>query len=567
MSSQLLKFCKSIPLSKLKQGGTLSIQSKLPITRIKFIPEWREDAGHLSLMQFLNNSDAEADVSVTHELDKMTSLGRSESHLSVRVFPKEPSTYASGLCTTERRSDASSETILRPVDEPLVITDDGEIQPDSEKWHASNVRRVEYSDGITHVSTRDDSSRQQQETPSLTLTAVIPEKVNISCELLEGGDIIIDKKVEGDAHLMTTDGNIHVNKLRGHEISISAKGSSNTILATDLLEAQNLIIETGGRVRAKKVHGSHVKIQVDRQEAGNTEFLPTNDVDDEGSFVDISSIYVAGNGSADLHLSSAEAPEKSAVRVKSHHGHVAVKTTVPPSRSADSPKVEFGGVNGSFDIQIHGTSAAIETQPFLAGRIHVDSLSRDSVSVFTADCGNVALTLDRKAETDLRMLSSNSITSFLSRDVLLEDGDPTSVKSALRDLHIRSERTSKESRIRIETDAFTARTNGEVYANIDYVDGWVENKSNEPDSRFDLSTKGGKIQLQGAAQQALEGFSSSDKKSEVPRPLVAIVTDGDITLESLSWFGAIARRYGLEEERDDLGRTATRRGRLLVPIE
>ena len=469
----------------------------------------------------------------------------------------------------ESRSAAEScETILRPVEEPLVITDDGEIQPDSEEWHASNVRRVEYSDGITHVSTRDDSSRQQQETPSLTLTAVIPEKVNISCELLEGGDIIIDKKVEGDAHLMTTNGDIHVNKLRGHEISISAQGSTNTILATDLLEAQNLTIETGGRVRAKKVHGSQVKIQVNRQDAGNTEFVPTNDVDDEGSFVDISSIYVAGNGSADLHVSSVEAPEKSAVRVKSHHGHVAVETTVPPSRSTDSPSVEFGGVNGSFDIQIHGTSVTPETRSFLAGRIHVDSLSRDSVSVFSADCGNVSLTLDRKAEADLRMLSSNAITSFDSRGVLLEDEDPTRVEKALRDLDGRSERTREESRIRIETNAFTARTNGEVYENVDYIDGWVENKSNEPDSRFDLTTKGGKIQLQGAAEQALQSFSSSDKKSEVPRPLVAITTDGDITLESLSWFGAIARRYGLEEEaRDDLGRTATRRGRPLVPTE
>lgn len=31
-------------------------------------------------------------------------------------------------------------------------------------------------------------------------------------------------------------------------------------------------------------------------------------------------------------------------------------------------------------------------------------------------------------------------------------------------------------------------------------------------------------------------------------PLLAVATDGRIKLETLSWFGSIARRYGLEEE-------------------
>jgi hypothetical protein len=142
----------------------------------------------------------------------------------------------------------------------------------------------------------------------------------------------------------------------------------------------------------------------------------------------------------------------------------------------------------------------------------------------------------------------------------LEDDDPHHLTSALQDLDAKSV-SSHESRIRIETDAFTVRGNDSEYRNIAYVDGWVENTSNEPDSRFDI--KGGKIRLEGAVEQALQGFSSEG----VIRPLVAIATNGTIALESLSWLGAIARRYGLDEERDDLGRTASRSGRRLVPRE
>ena len=560
MSRQLLQVCRKIPLANLKQGGTLSIQSKLPLTRVKFIPEWRDD-GHLTLTQWMNTSDIEADVSVTHESDKMTSLGRTETHLSVCVFPLEKptrSTQSADLGTANKPQ--GTETLLTKVNEPMIITDDGEIQPDSDEWHGEKVKRVEYSDGITHVST--DEQRPQE--PSLTLTAVIPEKTNIICELLQGGDIGVDKKVEGDAHLMTTNGNVRVHKLRGHQISISAQGEANTIFATDLLEAQKLNIDTRGRVRAKKVHGSDVNITVNRPMNATDDFVPTNDVDDEESLVDISSIYVAGSGCAEVSVSSETPPKKRAVRIKSHHGHVVVETNVP--LSGIDPCVELGGVNGSFDVMIRQTTVPVSPTA-LAGRVHVDSLARDSVSMLNADGGNVSLTLDRKAEADLRMLSSTQISSFDAQSILLEDDDPGRVESALRELDARSERSGSDSRIRVDTSAFTARANDSNYSNIDYVDGWVENKSNEPDSRFDLMTKGGKIQLQGAAEQALKGFSSSPSGSDVARPLVAIATDGTIALESLSWFGAIARRYGLEEIRDDLGRTARRAGRPLIPKE
>lgn len=569
MSKQLLRYCRNIPLKKLKQGGTLSIQCDMPVTRVKIVPEWRDD-GTLSMTQWMHVSeDTEADVSVVHKADKMTSMGRAESHLAVSVFPKKSMVSSDKKGRGRETSTIGvDKTILEKVEEPMVITDDGKIQPDSKEWHGSNVKRVEYTDGVTHVSTKDDASKSSfRQEPSLTLTAVIPEKCNLSCELLKGGDIVIERKVEGDAHLVTSNGDVFVNKLRGHEISISAQGLSNTISATDLIEAQKLDISTRGRVRAKKVHGSQVNIQVDGTDTIDASFSPTNDVDDEGSLVDISSIYVAGSGSANVFVSSTVSPEKRAVRIKSHHGHVSVETNVPPCSTATEPSVELGGVNGSFDAKIQIPESSTTQQGMMAGRIHVDSLSPDSVSVVSANDGDVSLTLDRKVEADLRLLSSSEIVSFDS-SVLLQDDNPDHILTALRNLDSKPQRKSEESRIRTETDAFTSRTTEHTFQNIDFVDGWVDNKSNEPDSRFDLMSKGGKIQLQGAAEQALKGFSSSHKgESEITRPLVAVATSGNIALESLSWFGAIARRYGLEEDRDDLGRTATRSGRQLVPKE
>ena len=112
------------------------------------------------------------------------------------------------------------------------------------------------------------------------------------------------------------------------------------------------------------------------------------------------------------------------------------------------------------------------------------------------------------------------------------------------------------------------------------MEGRVENRSEEPDSRFDVRTRGpststsassvsgpgrglGKINLEGAAAQAHSGFSSggADRSAiAAPRPLLAVVSSGGIDLESVSWFGAIARRYGVEEGRGgrDLGRQASK---------
>jgi hypothetical protein len=125
----------------------------------------------------------------------------------------------------------------------------------------------------------------------------------------------------------------------------------------------------------------------------------------------------------------------------------------------------------------------------------------------------------------------------------------------------------------------------------------MTNCSGEPDSRSDVRTlvrrhdgggsdgggKGGgegKINIQGAALQALHGFrgkwqetdsiiaSTTSTSTTAPMPLLSVVTDGIIKLETLSWFGSIARRYGLEESADGeavaggVGRQARRLPRL-----
>jgi hypothetical protein len=112
---------------------------------------------------------------------------------------------------------------------------------------------------------------------------------------------------------------------------------------------------------------------------------------------------------------------------------------------------------------------------------------------------------------------------------------------------------------------------------VHYARGTMKNCSGEPDARSDVRGRG-KINVDGAASQALHGFQRGGKQPSssssfsptsyapppILPPLLAVATDGIIELESLSWFGSIARRYGLEEEesKKDVGRQASRLPRL-----
>ena len=173
--------------------------------------------------------------------------------------------------------------------------------------------------------------------------------------------------------------------------------------------------------------------------------------------------------------------------------------------------------------------------------------------------------------------------------MLAEEEDSELLVNVLRHLPQSSElpSTSKdEERIHILTKAFTPRPSlGFAISHMEYVDGYTENKSAEPDSRFEMKGKidgsagsVGKINLQGASDQALHGFTGATNVSggaddgSYLRPLVAVTTTGRIVVETVSWLGAIARRYGLDDEnerelrRDSLGRTASRKGRSLQPL-
>jgi hypothetical protein len=206
----------------------------------------------------------------------------------------------------------------------------------------------------------------------------------------------------------------------------------------------------------------------------------------------------------------------------------------------------------------------------------------------SSDSGNILITLDRKAEADLRLLSLPDAECLAETGALLAEEEDSKLlmevlqKLPIPDGQLYSQVTQQDDRISIQTKAFTPRPETSFETDhVAYVDGWVENKSNELDSRFERKVRGidavqagsvGKIRLDEAADQALQGFSDDSaskatgkRDGEYLRPLLAVVGTNKIKVETVSWLGAIARRYGLEETERDLGRTASRKGRPLAP--
>mmetsp|Transcript_42260 Transcript_42260/g.101716 ORF Transcript_42260/g.101716 Transcript_42260/m.101716 type:complete len:848 (+) Transcript_42260:31-2574(+) len=502
----------------------------------------------------------------------------------------------------------------------------------------------------------------------------VPEKVNLDIDLGGGGghslssggvggggSISIQGKIEGDIRLRTTNGNIVATKLRGHKIDIEIT-SQGTVFVSDVLESQDLNIKvpypssssssssssTDNRVRVKRIHTNNMALsvvegQTDRTlvSGGGVDHVIT-DSDDSGAIVDISSLYVIGDGNIQVMTDNSLASDdddnynhRQAVRVKSHHGHINVETNSPSPTSRnemtdeDLPVVDLAGVNGSCEISILSSPSNTNLAPqqdlkdAKSCHVHFDSIVPDSVSLIQSEWGGVHVTADRKVEADIRLLSfgrssDEAINSMVDVDTfILEDDDCDDDENSgdnsrsLADELVRmlqdideaatslSPSTSAQSSqtIQVETKAFTERQTPDLpsssspqrlsFQTIDFVDGWIENKSSEPDSRFDRKLRGianttsgggvGKIRLDGAQEQALQSFdsssssskkdsnnSSSTRTSTFARPLLAVCTPGSIRLETLSWLGNIARRYGLDDKRDqdDLGRQATRRGRL-----
>jgi hypothetical protein len=463
-----------------------------------------------------------------------------------------------------------------------VILDDGTILPDSDAFSPppKGSRRVDYHDGVAHIT----SSAEKHTDPEIgtNLTIQIPEKLSIDCFLPLGGSITVDGKVEGDVHFCTADGDIRVKKLRGQTLHLQAENKKNTIVASDLLEAVQLIVKTSGRVRAKQVHGSSIHISVENSSDRNSPIANEEEVDDEGSLVDISALFVSGQGGASIEVKERDLSRR-AVRVKSNHGPLRVETegvSTPTETNAFTgehyPIVELGGVNGQCEVSISNTRSSYHAD-YASCLLHLDSLSPDSVSLVTVDSGDVAVTVDRKVEADLRLLSMMSGESLEETGALLADEeDEEMIVNVLRHLETGDGSPEAEgSRISTKTKAFTAKSTSFRSRGVDYVEGFVENRSAEPDSRFERKVQGdsggsiGKIRLEGAADQALRGFSggseTNNEEASSDRPLVAVVGTGRISMESVSWLGAIARRYGLEESGREPGRTASRKGRSLAP--
>jgi hypothetical protein len=136
-------------------------------------------------------------MNITQEGDTMTSLGRLASHVSLTLEAELPTGGTTHDATKALYQHTVPQSKPKPPDK--VILDDGTIKPDSEEFSPppEGTRRVEYHDGIAHVT----SDENPDEEPGTFLSLQMPEKVNLICELNNGGSITIVGKVEGDIRL------------------------------------------------------------------------------------------------------------------------------------------------------------------------------------------------------------------------------------------------------------------------------------------------------------------------------------------------------------------------------
>eukprot|EP01083_Nonionella_stella_P059449 155514_1 len=121
----------------------------------------------------------------------------------------------------------------------------------------------------------------------------------------------------------------------------------------------------------------------------------------------------------------------------------------------------------------------------MAAKVHIDSFSPGQSSIVTSDFGDVDITLDRKIESDLRLLSAPLINN-LDPNVLLEDDEEELVDALVQhdddieelldimgvkaDSFIRP--SGKDDRIKIETEAFSGHRNFDL-DHVEYVQGAV----------------------------------------------------------------------------------------------
>ncbi|KAL3945372.1 MAG: hypothetical protein SGBAC_000577 [Bacillariaceae sp.] len=445
------------------------------------------------LQTFSKIGNTEANVTVSRGEDKLTSMGRKEGHVVITLDPKE------SIQVEEKSQQPLSHPRPKdPEDIKRVILDDGSILPDSEHWSSlpEGFRRIEYNDDIAHVTEAEEDAEE----PETLIEIDVPEKVNLECDLVNGGSVQIQSKIEGDVRIITADGDVVVQKVRGHVIDIQAFGPGNSVVATDLLEAESLTVNLPnlGRLRAMKIHANSFEAQFgdDRSQELDQLLPELFDNDDTGAVCDISSLYVTGEALINLNSSHAK---MQAVRVKSNHGHVVVEAVGRHSSAKNHitgeplPTVYMGGVNGSCEVFVRGDASEENDNKWTSSQIHFDSISPQSVSIVQADVGDVDITVDRKVETDLRLLASSRVSAVDIDTLVEENTDEGKVSSALKEAIDGLDSCAADGvrrAINVQTKAFTNREMDISLQNSEYIDGWLENKSDEPDSRFDRKTRG-----------------------------------------------------------------------------
>jgi len=204
----LARLWRSVPLKGLQQGSTLTIRSNLPgPTHVVLKPEWR-DNGHADLKQVFSKGSTSKEINlvVQQEEDHMTSMGRMASHVTLLLEEQIPTEQATPVHGDSSKEHVIHHTTVKPTDK--VMLDDGTIVPDSDEFSPppKGTKRVEYPDGVAHV-TQVDAAGEHDESGTF-LTVQMPEKVNVTCELSQGGTITIAGKVEGDVKLFTADGDM-----------------------------------------------------------------------------------------------------------------------------------------------------------------------------------------------------------------------------------------------------------------------------------------------------------------------------------------------------------------------
>jgi len=546
--------------------------------------------------------------------------------------------HTNGKYTSDGRLGSYVEVdIVPPTSAAIALTDRVVVITTPEKFnitcqlHAGDIS-IEHGnkmEGDVHLSTRYGN-------------------IDIGCKV-RGYEVTLNTMTDGTTSPSSSSSSTEItNDEMTHD-----KGN---IYVRKVIEAKTLDVRSSARVRARMLNvGSKLSIvatpatsDAAMSSSADIHTYTKLDDDDEGAVIDIGSIYIVTSGLGmddnDARLivnGSTNHHTRGLVRVKSSHGHIVIhaKTNrlnyyTPPittSESSDStmtPLIDLGGVNGSCDVLLEGISSSSLTSssPVLdqyvsptsttpTMRVHFDALSPESISTITSrgilmtssDTDDdvipslTSITMDRKLETEIRLLSAVSrmpTTSGIS-DCVVDAHDITSedeqdVNKTL--LKIAKEKAiplllgdsqREQPLISIETDAYIDKDYDSLDVEVEqtlesphcgmvqYTQGTMSNRSGEPDARSDIRGKG-KINVDGAALQALQGFQSGKKQSSSTSsssllPLLAVATDGGIKLETLSWFGSIARRYGLDATEADskkvellgsLGRQARRVPRL-----